>query len=114
MLIKNVIDEKTLQVSNNTQGKLEESQEGSLPERTFSEKGPLNSELEWYRGTADELTLEEEAHSDEVAAKYGEDWPPSEYSALPMASTIWDDTQSHMQLQKLEFEIKLQKMTNDL
>ena len=114
-LIKDVIDEENSQASDSTQGELEESQEGSLPERTFSEKGPLNPKLERYRDTTDELTLEEKAHSDEGAAKYyGEDWPPSAPSAPPMVFTVQDDTQMDMQLHKLEFEIKLQKLTNEL
>ena len=89
MLIKDATDEEISQAPDITQGELEESQEGSLPERTSSEKSLLNPNLERYRDTTDELTLEEEAHSDEGAAKYyGEDWPPSAPSALPVASTV--------------------------
>ena len=43
------------------QEELEESQEKGLPERTSSEKGPLNPKLEKYRDSADELIIEKEA-----------------------------------------------------
>ena len=43
-----------------------------------------------------------------------EDWPPRKPPPPPMASTIGDATQMDMQLSKLEFEIKLQKLTNEL
>lgn len=99
MLIKDIIDEENSKASDSTQGELVESQEGSLPERTFSEKGPLDPKLE--RDTTDELTLEEKSHSDEGAGKYGEDWPPSVSSALPMVCTVQDDTQMDTQLHKL-------------
>ena len=76
-LVKDDIDEETLQASDSTQAELEESQEECLPERTFSEKGSLNPKLERYRATKDELTSEEEAHSEKGAAKYyDEDSPP--------------------------------------
>ena len=35
-------------------------------------------------------------------------------SSLPMTSAVKDDIQRDMQLQKLEFEIKLQRLTNEL
>ena len=63
MLTKDIIDEEILQASDSTQGELEEFQEECLPERTFSEKGPLNPKLERYRNTNDELTSEEDAQS---------------------------------------------------
>jgi hypothetical protein len=53
-LVKDDIDEETLQASDSTQAELEESQEECLPERTFSEKGPLNPKLERYRDSNDE------------------------------------------------------------
>ena len=93
---------------------LEESQEERLSERTFSEKGPLYTKLERYRDSDDELTLDKEDHSEKGAAKYEKDWPPCQPSGPPMASTIGDATQMDMQLSKLEFEIKLQKLTNEL
>jgi hypothetical protein len=43
-----------------------------------------------------------------------EDWPPRKPPPPPMASTIGDATQTDMQLSKSEFEIKLQKLTNEL
>lgn len=46
VLMKDAIDEETLQASDSAQGGLEESQEERLPERAFSEKGPLHSKLE--------------------------------------------------------------------
>lgn len=100
-LVKDDIDEETLQASDSTQAELEESQEECLPERTFSEKGPLNPKLERYRDTDDEVTLDKEDHSERGAAKYfDEDWPPCK--PPPMASTIGDATQMGMQLSKLE------------
>lgn len=107
--MKDAIDEETLQASDSAQGGLEESQEERLPERAFSEKGPLHSKLERQRDTKDELTSKEEAHSEQGAAKYyDEDRPPL------MASSAGDAAQMDMQLSKLEFEIKLQKLTNEL
>ena len=114
VLIKDAIDEATSQVSDSAQEELEESQEERLSERTFSEKGPLNPKLERYRDSDDELTLDKEDHSEKGAAKYEKDWPPCQPSGPPMASTIGDATQMDMQLNRLEFEIKLQKLTNEL
>ena len=71
------------------QGELEESQEGSLPEGTSLEMGPLNPKLERYRDSIDELTLEKKGHLEEGAAKYYvEDWPSNVPSTLPMASNL--------------------------
>ena len=90
-------------------------QEAHLPERAFSEKGPLHPKLERHRDPKDELTSEEEAHSEKGAAKnYDRDWPPCKLSALPMASIAGDAAQMNMQLSKLEFETELQKLTNEL
>ena len=112
-LIKDANDEGTLKASNIIQGELEEYQEKGLSERTSSEKCPLNPKLERYKDSADELTIEKKAHPKEGAAKYhGEDWP-NVPSAPPMTSIIGDDIKSDMQLQKLEFEIKLHKLTNE-
>jgi hypothetical protein len=47
-----------LQASDSTQAGFEESQEECLPERTFSEEGPLNPKLDRYRESDDELTLD--------------------------------------------------------
>ena len=114
-LIKDVIEKEISQGSDSTQAEIEESQEERLSERTFSEKGPLNPKLERYRDSDDELTLDKKDHSKKGAAKYfNEDWPPYKSPAPPMASTIGDATQMDMQLSKLEFEIKLQKLTNEL
>ena len=114
-MVKDAIEMEISKGSDSTQAELEESQEERLSERTFSEKGPLNPKLERYRDSHDELTLDKEDHSEKVAAKYFDKvWPPWEPSAPPMASTIGDATQMDMQLSKLEFEIKLQKLTNEL
>jgi hypothetical protein len=54
-----------------------------------------------------------ETHSEKLATKYyEEDCPPCVPSALPMASTAGDAAQ--MGVNKLEFEIKLLKLTNVL
>ena len=71
--IKDAIDEETSQVSDSAQGELEESQEERLLERTSSEKGLLNPKLGSYRDTNGELTLDEEAHSEQGATKYDEE-----------------------------------------
>ena len=115
MLVKDAMEKEILKGSDSTQAELEDSQEESLSERTFSERGPLNPKLERYRDSDDELTLDKEDHSERGVSKYyDEDWSPFEPSAPPMASTIGDATQMDMQLSKLEFEIKLQKLTNEL
>ena len=86
-----------------------------MSERAFSERGPLNPKLERYRDSDDELILDKEDHSERGATKYfDEDWPPRKSPAPPMASNIGDATQMDMQLSKLEFEFKLQKLTNEL
>ena len=64
MLVKEAIDEETSQASDSAQEELEESQEECLPERTFSEEGPLNPKLDRYRESDDELTLDKEDHSE--------------------------------------------------
>jgi hypothetical protein len=76
-------------ISDSAQGELEEYQEECLPERVFSEKGPLNTKLERYRESNDELTLDKEAPSEKGAAKYYDEEP----SAPPMASTVGDAIQ---------------------
>ena len=104
-----------MQASDSTQAEFEESQEEHLPERTFSEEGPINPKFERYRDSDDELTLDKEDDSEKGAAKYfGEDWPPWQPPAPSMASTIGDATHMDLHLSKLEFEIKLQKLTNEL
>ena len=114
-LVKDAFEKEILQGSDSTQAELEESQEERLSERTFSERGPLNPKLERYRDSDDELTLDKEDHSERGAAKYfDEDWPPHKPPTPPIASTRGDATQMDMQLSKLEFEIKLQKLTNEL
>ena len=112
---KDALEKAISQVSDSTQTELEESQEECLPERTFSERGPLNPKLERYRDSDDKLTSDKEDLSERGAAKYfDEDWPPPKSPAPSMASAIGDATQMDMQLSKLEFEIKLQKLTNEL
>ena len=54
-LVKDAIEKEISQGSDSTQTELEESQEECLPERTFSERGPLNPKLEGYRDSNDEL-----------------------------------------------------------
>ena len=70
VLVKDAIEKEISQGSDSTQAELEESQEECLPERTFSEEGPLNPKLERYRDSDDELTLDKEDHSERGAAKY--------------------------------------------
>lgn len=70
MLVKDAMEKEILKGSDSTQAELEDSQEESLSERTFSERGPLNPKLERYRDSDDELTLDKEDHSERGAAKY--------------------------------------------
>ena len=115
VLIKDAIEKEISQMSDSTKTELEESQEECLSERTFSERGPLNPKLERYRDSDDELTLDKEDHSERGAAKYfDEDWPPRKPPPPLLASTLGDATHMDTQLSKLEFEIKWQKLTNEL
>jgi hypothetical protein len=103
-----------LQWAYSTQAKLDESQEEHPSERVFSEKGPLNSKFDRYRDSDDELILNKD-HSERGAAKYfEEDWPPCKSPAPSIASTMGDATHTDTQLSKLEFEVRLQKLTNEL
>ena len=112
---KVAIEKEISQGSDSTQAELEESQEEHLSERTFSERGPLNPKLERYRDSDDELTLDKEDHSERGAAKYfEEDWPPCKSPSPPIASTVGNATHRDTQLSKLEFEVRLQKLTNEL
>ena len=83
-------------------------------EELLSEKGPLNSNFDRYRDSDDELILDKEDHSERGAAKYSEDWPPCKSLAPPIASMAGDATHRDTQLSKLEFEVRLQKLTNEL
>ena len=89
---------------------LDESQEERL-----SEKGPLNSKFDRYRDSDDELILGKEDHPERGAAKYfEEDWSPCKSPTPPITSTMGDATHRDTQLSKLEFEVRLQKLTNQL
>jgi hypothetical protein len=115
MLVKDAIGKVIMQGSDSTQAELDESQEECLSERVFSEKGPLNSKFDRYRDSDDELILDKEDHSERGATKYfEEDWPPCKSPTPPIASTMGDATHRDMQLSKLEFEVRLQKLTNEL
>ena len=104
-----------MQWADSTQAELDESQEEHPSERVFSEKGPLNSKFDRYRDSDDELILDKEDHSERGAAKYfEEDWPPCKSPAPSIASTMGDATHTDTQLSKLEFEVRLQKLTNEL
>ena len=109
-LIKVAIEKMISQGLDGTQAELNESQEECL-----SEKGPLNSKFDRYRDSDDELILDKEDHSERGAAKYSdEDWPPCKSPAPLIASTVGDATHRDTQLSKLEFEVRLQKLTNEL
>jgi hypothetical protein len=114
-LVKDAIEKEISKGSDSTQAELEESQEEHLSERTFSKSSPLNPKLERYRDSDDELTSDKEGHSERGTAKYfDEDWPPAKSPAPSMASTLGYATHMDTQLSELEFEIKLQKLTNEL
>ena len=109
-LVKDAIEKVISQGLDSTQAELDESQEERL-----SEKGPLNSKFDRYRDSDDELILDKEDHSERGAAKYSEeDWSPCKSPTPPIASTVGDATHRDMQLSKLEFEVRLQKLTNEL
>ena len=109
-LVKDAIEKVISQGLGGTQAELDESQEERL-----SEKGPLNSKFDRYRDSDDELILDKEDHSERGAAKYFvEDWPPCKSPAPPIAFTMGDATRRDTQLSKLEFEVRLQKLTNEL
>jgi hypothetical protein len=48
VLVKDAMEKEILKGSDSTQAELEDSQEESLSERTFSERGPLNPKSERY------------------------------------------------------------------
>ena len=113
-LIKDVIKKMISQGSDCTQAELVESQEECLSERAFSEKGPLNSKFDKCGNSDDEL-ISDKDHSDRGAAHYfDENWPSCESPAPPMVPTSGGATHRDTQLSKLEFEIRLQKLTNEL
>jgi hypothetical protein len=115
VLIKDAIEKVISQQLHSTQVELDESQEEHLSERVFSGKGPVNSKFDRYRDSDDELILDKEVHSERGAAKYSEeDWPPCKSPAPPIDSTVGDATHRDTQLSKLEFEVRLQKLTNEL
>ena len=68
-----------------------------------TEFGDIDNELEPEKGA----DLKEEADN-------YEDWPPWAPSILPVAFTAGDATQMEIQVCKLEIEVKLQKLTNEL
>ena len=104
--IKNMIS----QGLDDTQAALDESQEERL-----LEKGPLHFKFDRYRDSDDEIILDKADHSERGAAKYSEeDWPPCKSPAPSIASTMGDATHWDTQLSKLEFEVRLQKLTNEL
>ena len=114
VLIKDVIKKMISQGSDCTQAELVESQEECLSERAFSEKGPLNSKFDRCGNSDDELILDKD-HSERGAANYfNENCPSCESSTPPMVPTLGDATQRDTRLSKLEFEIRLQKLTNEL
>jgi hypothetical protein len=114
VLIKDAIKKVISQGSDCTQAELVDSQEECLSERAFSEKGPLNSKFDRCRNSDDELILDKD-HSDRGAANYFDENSPScESPAPPMVPTSGDATHRDTKLSKLEFEIRLQKLTNEL
>ena len=65
--------------------------------------------------SADQLIIKKAAHPKKRTAEFhGEEWAPIVPSAPPMTLMAGDEIQRHMQLQKLEFKIKLQKLINEL
>jgi hypothetical protein len=113
-LIKDAIEKVISQGSDCTQGELVESLEEHLSERAFSEKGPFTSKFDKCGNSDDELSLDKD-HSDRGAAHYfDENWFSCESPTPPMDPTSGDATQRDTQLSKLEFEIRLHKMTNEL
>lgn len=113
-------NKETSQVLATAQEHLEELQEECLSEKASEKRGTLNSKSQKYRhreielrGTDDDLDPVEEDDLEEEAVKY-EDQPPCVPSTLPMAFNAGDTAQLDMQVYKLELEVKLQKLTNEL
>jgi hypothetical protein len=83
-------------------------------ERASSEKDPLNSKI-YKCGNSDDNLISNKNHSDRGAAHYfNENWFSCESPALPMVPTLGGATHRDTGLSKLEFEIKLQRLTNEL
>ena len=74
------------------------------------------SESRKHRDSSDESIVRKKiAHPEKGAIEvHGETWPPVAPSAPPVTLMAEAEIQKDMQLQKLEFEIKLQKLTNEL
>jgi ribosomal protein S18 len=110
-LINDSIKDATSPGLDCTQAELVKSQKERLSERAFSEKGPLNSKIDKCGNSDDEL-ISNKNHSDRGAAHYfDENWLSP---APPMVPTSGGATHKDTRLSKLEFEIRPQKLTNEL
>jgi hypothetical protein len=110
VIVKDTIEKVISQGLDGTQAELDEYQEERL-----SEKGPLNSKFDRYRNSDDELILNKTDHSERGATKYSEEyWPPCKSPSPPIASTVGNATHRDKQLSKLEFEVRLQNLTDEL
>lgn len=90
------------------------SQEECLSERASSEKDLLNSKIDKC-GNSDEKLIFNKNHSDRGAAHYlNENWSSCESPAPPVVPTSGGATHRDTRLSELEFEIKLQRLTNEL
>jgi hypothetical protein len=90
------------------------SQEECLSERASSEKDLLNSKIDKCENSDEELNINKN-HSDRRASHYfNENWSSCESPASPIVPTLGGATHRDTRLSKLEFEIKLPRLTNEL
>jgi hypothetical protein len=90
------------------------SQEECLSERASSKKGLLNSKIDKC-GNSDDKLIFNKNHSDRRAAHYfNENWFSCKFPTPPIVPTSGGATHRDTRLNKLEFEIKLQRLTNEL
>ncbi|XP_029339092.1 uncharacterized protein LOC115032323 [Mus caroli] len=93
---------------------LENFRKNACQRRLSQKKGSLDPKLEKYRDTNDELASEGEAHLEKEAAKYYDGIGFLAHLLLHLGPLLKEMLQMDMQVHKLELEIKLQKLTNEL
>ena len=113
-LVNDAIKDATSPGLSCPQAELVVSQEECLSERASSEKDLLNSKIDKC-GNSDEKLIFNKNHSDRGAAHYlNENWSSCESPAPPVVPTSGGATHRDTRLSELEFEIKLQRLTNEL
>uniref|UniRef100_UPI00402B82DD LOW QUALITY PROTEIN: endogenous retrovirus group K member 10 Gag polyprotein-like n=1 Tax=Arvicanthis niloticus TaxID=61156 RepID=UPI00402B82DD len=124
--IDNKIDKETSQALATAQAQLEEFQE--LPSKSpCTKRGTLNpksgkcrpstpspAQIKEIGDSDNKSELEEGADLKKGGSKYHKEWPLYAPSAPPMVLDAAEAAQMDMKVHKLEMEIKLQKLTNEL